>query len=81
MMIVNKKKMIIAKKKLITVKKRKRKQSRKKQSLLIGVYLCKANYHTLLITYLELTIKNANHAWKEKNPSQYAILLGLKIID
>ena len=33
---------------------------------MIAIDLWKANYQTLLITYLELTIRNANHAWKEK---------------
>ena len=28
------------------------------------------NYQTLLITYLELTIRNTNHAWKEKKSNQ-----------
>ena len=39
--------------------------------------LCKVNYQNLLITYLEFTIKNANHAWKKKS-NQNAILLALK---
>ena len=47
---------------------------------MIVIDLCKANYKTLLITYLELTIRNANHAWKKKS-NQYVNLLGLKIID
>ena len=34
----------------------------------------------MLITYLELIIKNSNHAWKGKK-NQNAILLSLKIID
>ena len=42
--------------------------------------LCKVNYQNLLITYLEFTIRNANHAWKKKS-NQNAILLALKIID
>ena len=33
---------------------------------MIAIDLSKANYQTLLITYLELTIRNVNHAWKEK---------------
>ena len=33
---------------------------------MIAIDSCKANYQTLLITYMELTIKNANHASKEK---------------
>ena len=32
--------------------------------------LCKVNYQNLLITYLEFTIKNANHAWKKKIKSE-----------
>ena len=50
---------------------------------MIAIDLCKANYETWLITYLEVTIRNPNHAWKEKkkNTNQNAILLGLKIID
>ena len=28
--------------------------------------LCQVNYQTLLITYLEFIIKNANNAWKKK---------------
>ena len=43
--------------------------------------LCKVNYQNLLITYLEFTIKNANHAWKEKKSNQYVNLLGFKMID
>ena len=41
--------------------------------------LCKADYQTLLITYLELTIRKANHAWKEKKSNQNVILVSLKI--
>ena len=33
---------------------------------MIAVDLCKANCQTLSITCLELTIRNVNHAWKEK---------------
>ena len=36
-------------------------------SLLIVIDLRKVNDQTLLITCLEFIIKNANHAWKEKN--------------
>ena len=64
---------------MIIVKERK--QSCIKQSLLIAIDLCKANYQTWLITYLEVTIWNANHVWKEKKTNQNAILLGLKKID
>ena len=67
------------KKKTIIV--RKRKQSRTKKSLLIAMNLCKADYQTLLITYLELTIRKANHAWKEKKSNQNVILVSLKIIN
>ena len=43
--------------------------------------LCKTNYQTLLITCLELIIKNANHAWKGKKLNQNANLWSLDIID
>ena len=55
---------IIKKEKVSNSKKKK--QSCKKYSLLIAIDLCLANYQTLLIIYQEFTIKNANHAWKEK---------------
>ena len=47
--------------------------------LLIVIHLCKVNHQTLLITYLEFIINNANHAWKEKKSNQNAVLLSLKI--
>ena len=56
--------MMMVKKMIMTVKKRK--QSHTDQILLISIDLCEANYQILLITYQEFTIRNANHAWKEK---------------
>ena len=56
--------MMMVKKMIMTVKKRK--QSHTDQILLISIDLCQANYQILLITYQEFTIRNANHAWKEK---------------
>ena len=55
---------MMVKKMIMTVKKRK--QSHTDQILLISIDLCQANYQILLITYQEFTIRNANHAWKEK---------------
>ena len=43
----------------------------------MAIDLCKANYQTLLITYVELTIRNAIRNASNQNE----ILLGLKIID
>ena len=42
--------------------------------------LCKVSYQTLLITYLELTIKNAWNAWIKKL-IQNVNLSDLKMID
>ena len=42
------------------------KQLYAKWTLLIVIDLVKANYQTMLIAYLEFTIKNSNHAWKEQ---------------
>ena len=47
----------------------------------ITIDLCKANYQTLLITCLKLTMRIAKHVWREKISYQNANLLGLKIID
>ena len=46
-----------------------------KQSLLIALDLFQPHYQSLLITYLQFTKKNV------KEVNQYAILLGLKIIN
>ena len=35
-----------------------------------AIDLCQGNYQALLISYLELTIKNANLAWKKKIKSE-----------
>ena len=35
----------------------------------------------MLIIYQEFTIRNANHAWKEKKSNQNVNLYGLEIID
>ena len=40
--------------------------------------LSKANYLTLLIIYWELTIRNANHAWKEKKIKSECKFIGFK---
>ena len=43
---------------------------------MIAIDSCKANYQTLLITYMELTIKNANHASKEKKIKSVCNFIG-----
>ena len=50
-------------------------------SLLVALDVCQPRYQSLLITYLKFTKKNPNDARKEEKPNQYAILLGLKIIN
>ena len=37
---------------------------------MITLDLCKANYETLLITYLKFTKKNSSYAWKEKESNR-----------
>ena len=64
--------MMIAKKIMILKQK---KQLHTNYSLLIVIDLCKENYQTLLITYQELTIKNANHSQKEKKLNHNVNLL------
>ena len=43
--------------------------------------LCQPHHQVLLIIYLKFTKKNVKDAGKEKQSNQYAILLGLKIIN
>ena len=38
--------------------------------MIIAIDLCEVNYQTLLITYLKLTKKNLQNAWKEKIKSE-----------
>ena len=71
--------MMMVKKMIMTVKKRK--QSHTDQILLISIDLCQANYQILLITYQEFTIRNANHAWKEKDLGRNVNLSNLKMTD
>ena len=49
--------------------------------LLLALDLCRPHYQVLLITYLKFIKRNAKDAWKEKKSNQYAILLGLKIMN
>ena len=49
--------------------------------MLIALDLCQPHYQVSLITYLKFTIENAKDARKEEKSNQYAILLGLKIVN
>ena len=75
--MAKKKKMMIMFKKMIIVKKEK--TITYKIKFIDSYRFMKANYQTLLITYLTLTIKNANQAWKEKKSNHNAIFLSSKI--
>ena len=48
---------------------------------MIALDLCQPHYQVLLITSLKFTKKSAKDAKKEEKSNQYAILLGLKIIN
>ena len=50
---------------------------------MIDLDLCRPHYQVLLITYLKFTEKNAKDVQKQETSNQYeyAILLGLKIIN
>ena len=50
---------------------------------MIALDLCQPHYQVLLITYLKFTKKNAKDVQKQETSNQYeyAILLGLKIIN
>ena len=49
--------------------------------MLIALDLCQPHYQVSLITYAKFTKENAKDARKEEKSNQYAILLGLKIIN
>ena len=44
----------------------------------MAIDLCQLHYQILLITYLELMIKNASHAWKEKKIKSKCDFVGFK---
>ena len=49
--------------------------------MLIALDLCQPHYQVSLITYPKFTKENAKDARKEEKSNQYAILLGLKIVN
>ena len=51
------------------------------KSSLMDLDLCRPHYQVFLITYLKFTKKNVKDAREKEKSNQYAILLGLKIIN